>query len=109
MLLRQTSNWIWFPLIQYSLDQFCNEQNNHRIRKQKEKVLPSGGSPNQFYANPEKYGGKDSLIKVPAEEIDELLDEARDAAYEHMKFVDDDFDILAHDAYDALGKPDITL
>ncbi|KAK7001070.1 hypothetical protein R3P38DRAFT_2559293 [Favolaschia claudopus] len=106
---QQTSNWIWFPLIQHSLDQFCNEQNNHRIRKQKEKLLPSGGSPNQFYANPQKYGGKDCLIKVPAEEIDELLDEAREAAHEHMKFVDDDFDILAHDAYDALGKPDITL
>ncbi|KAK6966975.1 hypothetical protein R3P38DRAFT_2815563 [Favolaschia claudopus] len=107
--LRQTSNWIWFPLVQRSLDTFCNQQNNHRVRRQDDKLLPSGGTPNQFCANPMKYNGVDCLIKVPAKNIDELLDEARETAREHMRYVDDDFDILACEAYEALNKPAITL
>ncbi|KAK7027209.1 hypothetical protein R3P38DRAFT_2527115 [Favolaschia claudopus] len=106
---RQTSNWIWFPLVQRDLDNFCHQQNNHRIRYQAEKILPSGGTPNEFFANPGKWGGENCLVEVPAHRIDELLDEARETAREHMRYVDDEFDVLARDAYEALGKPDITL
>ncbi|KAK6977143.1 hypothetical protein R3P38DRAFT_3335022 [Favolaschia claudopus] len=105
----QTSNWIWFPLVQRDLDNFCHQQNNHRIRYQAEKILPSGGTPNEFFANPGKWGGENCLVEVPAHRIDELLDEARETAREHMRYVDDEFDVLARDAYEALGKPDITL
>ncbi|KAK7052603.1 hypothetical protein R3P38DRAFT_2861331 [Favolaschia claudopus] len=106
---QQTCNWIWFPLVQRSLDEFCHRQNNHRIRKQKDKLLPSGGTPNAFTANPAKYGGHNCLIKIPADAIDKFLDEARETAREHMRYVDDDFDELACDAYEALQKPVITL
>ncbi|KAJ7796019.1 hypothetical protein B0H14DRAFT_2916904 [Mycena olivaceomarginata] len=87
----QTSNWIWFPAIQRSLDQFCDEQNNHRIRKQK----------NKFF--------QDCLIPVDEDVIDQLLEEARAEAHEHMRYVDDEFDVLAQEAYMALGEPEITL
>ncbi|KAJ7792503.1 hypothetical protein B0H14DRAFT_2930834 [Mycena olivaceomarginata] len=107
-VLEQTSNWIWFPAIQRSLDQFC-EQNNHRIRKQKNKILPSGGTPNEFCSNPTAYGGKDCLILVDEDVIDQLLEEARAEAHEHMRYVDDEFDVLAQEAYMTLGEPEITL
>ncbi|KAK7057068.1 hypothetical protein R3P38DRAFT_2498032 [Favolaschia claudopus] len=106
----QTSNWIWFPAVQRSLDEFCHQQqNNHRIRKQPAKLLPSGGTPNEFVANPTAYGGEDCLVEVPKPVLDRLLEEARETAQEHMRFVDDDFDVLAQDAYKALGEPEITL
>ncbi|KAF7373543.1 hypothetical protein MSAN_00564700 [Mycena sanguinolenta] len=105
----QTSNWIWFPAVQRSLDQFCHEQNNHRIRRQHDKILPSGGTPNDFYANPAAYGGTDCLIPVDEAVLDQLLQEARDAAHEHMRYVDDGFNDFAQEAYAALGKPEITL
>ncbi|KAJ6503958.1 hypothetical protein C8R45DRAFT_1186099 [Mycena sanguinolenta] len=105
----QTSNWIWFPAVQHSLDEFCLAQNNHRIRKQSEKILPSGGTPNEFYANPAAYGGQDCLIPVDEAILDQLLQEAREGAHEHTRYVDDGFDELAQEAYTALGKPEITL
>ncbi|KAJ7826448.1 hypothetical protein B0H14DRAFT_2817192 [Mycena olivaceomarginata] len=107
-VLEQTSNWIWFPAIQRSLDQFC-EQNNHCIRKQKNKILPSGGTPNKFCSNPTAYGGKDCLILVDEDVIDQLLEEACAEAHEHMRYVDDEFDVLAQEAYMALEEPEITL
>ncbi|KAF9502150.1 hypothetical protein BDN71DRAFT_1343800, partial [Pleurotus eryngii] len=38
-------NWIWPPLVQEQLDIFREYWNNHRISKQKNKLLPSGTSP----------------------------------------------------------------
>ncbi|KAJ6449360.1 hypothetical protein C8R45DRAFT_1130932 [Mycena sanguinolenta] len=105
----QTSNWIWFPAVQRSLDQFCHQQNNHRIRKQHDKILPSGGTPSDFYANPAAYGGQNCLIPVEEAVLDQLLQEARAGAHEHTRYVDDGFDELAQEAYVALGKPEITL
>ncbi|KAK7016113.1 hypothetical protein R3P38DRAFT_3321542 [Favolaschia claudopus] len=84
----QTSNWIWFPAVQRSLDEFCHQQqNNHRIRKQPAKLLPSGGTPNEFVANPTAYGGEDCLVEVPKPVLDRLLEEARETAQEHMRCI----------------------
>ncbi|KAJ7707162.1 hypothetical protein B0H14DRAFT_3025469 [Mycena olivaceomarginata] len=85
----QTSNWIWFPAIQ-------RKQPSHP--QTKNKILPSGGTPNEFCSNPTAYGGKDCLIPVDEDVIDQLLEEARAEAHEHMRY-----------AYMALGEPEITL
>jgi hypothetical protein len=105
---RQLSNWIWFPAIQRSLDEFCHQQNNHRIRKQQGKILPSGGTPNEFYSKPEEWGGEDCLIRVPAEVIDELLADCEEG-YKQMRYVEEDFDVLAQAVYEAVDKPEITV
>ncbi|KAJ7777976.1 hypothetical protein DFH07DRAFT_766191 [Mycena maculata] len=104
----QTARWIWFPVVQRSLDNFCNEQNNHRIRKQTEKLLPSGGTPNQFYSNLAKYGGKSCLIPVEEAVVDELLANCQEG-HERMRYVDTAFEEIAQAAYDALEQPEITL
>jgi len=44
----------------------------HVIRKQKKVNLPTGGRPDDFYKNPEAYGGKNTLIKVDETHIDQL-------------------------------------
>ncbi|KAJ7700669.1 hypothetical protein B0H17DRAFT_856842, partial [Mycena rosella] len=93
----QTSNWIWFPVIQRSLDAFCDQQNNHRIRKQSGKSLPSGETPNQFYSNPTAYGGEHCLIPIDEEVVDALLADCEEG-YEKMRYVEDDFTIIAQAA-----------
>lgn len=108
MLHRQISNWIWFPLIQRELDTFVNRQNAHRIRKQIEIALPSGGRPDEFYKNPQVYGGENCLVPVDMNEVDDLL-EASDDGVSRLQYVDEDFEPLATEAYTSIGMPEITL
>jgi hypothetical protein len=72
------SNWIWFPLIQQELDTFVEGQNSHCICKQNDVVLPSNGRPDEFYNNPQLYGGDQCLIPVDPLEVDELLADLED-------------------------------
>ncbi|KAJ7862450.1 hypothetical protein B0H14DRAFT_3134239 [Mycena olivaceomarginata] len=39
-------NWLWPKIIQFTLDNFLDYWNNHKIRTQRNKLLPSGFSPN---------------------------------------------------------------
>ncbi|KAJ3791499.1 hypothetical protein GGU11DRAFT_751664 [Lentinula aff. detonsa] len=107
-LHKQTAAWIWYPLVQRELDIFCLEQNCHCVRKQNEKLLPSGGSADDFYSYPEKYGGEQCSIEVDMRVIDQLLDEAVEGK-QHMCYVDEDFEQLAIAAHVAIGFPAITL
>ena len=48
--------YVMIPLIQRELDTFINSiWNTHRIRKQRNTVLPDG-VPNHIYSFPEEYG-----------------------------------------------------
>lgn len=105
---RQISNWIWFPLVQRELDAFVDHQNAHRVRKQSDMALPSGGRPDQFHANPEMYGGECCLIPVDMDEVDELLADSEDG-FSRMRYVDEEFELLAQEAYETIGEPEITL
>ncbi|KAJ7172053.1 hypothetical protein C8R46DRAFT_1073669 [Mycena filopes] len=107
-LHEHTSNWIWFPLVQRELDKFCHQQNNHRVRFQADKLLPSGGTPHEFYTKPEKYGGEQCLIPVDGDVIQELLDGCEEG-YARMRYVEEEFDVIAEEAYTAMGRPAITL
>ena len=104
----QISNWTWFPLIQHALDHFVDRQNAHQIYKQPERALPSGGRPDQFYTNPSLYGGECCLIQVDIKEIDELLEDLEDGL-SHMRYVDEMFEPLAEEAYQAIDAPNIKL
>lgn len=105
---RQTSNWIWFPLVQSELDAWVIRQNAHRIRKQQAKLLPSGGRPDRFYDNPHLHGGEPCLIPVDTETIDGLLGQCKEGM-EKLRYVDEEFEELAKEAYDVVGSPHITL
>ncbi|KAJ7930259.1 hypothetical protein B0H13DRAFT_2309732 [Mycena leptocephala] len=49
-------NWLWPKIVQLSLDDFVDYWNNHKIRSQRGKLLPSGFSPNYVCDFPEQFG-----------------------------------------------------
>ena len=51
--LSKLFNWLWPPLIQEQLGEFCEYWNNHCILKQKHKILPMGTSPHHMWLVPD--------------------------------------------------------
>jgi len=68
---------LWPPLVQKELDKFCQLANNRRVRKQADKALPSGTTPNFAYTFPESFGGQDCLQPVNVSVIDEILNDLK--------------------------------
>jgi hypothetical protein len=62
---RHLFNWIWSPIVQGELDHLTERWNSHVICCQRNKLMPSGVSPNELYAHPEHYGGHCFAIQVP--------------------------------------------
>ncbi|KAF8998666.1 hypothetical protein BDQ17DRAFT_1247363, partial [Cyathus striatus] len=69
------SYWLWGRIVQERLNEVVIENQLHCIRRQKGILLPSGARRVDLYSTPEKYGGKDRLIKADEKVIDELLEE----------------------------------
>jgi len=70
--------WLWPPLMQRELDKFCFSANNRQMRKQRDKLLPSGVTPNVAHTLPERFGGEDCLQPVDRQVIQEIMDEMRE-------------------------------
>ncbi|KAJ7838630.1 hypothetical protein B0H14DRAFT_3141015 [Mycena olivaceomarginata] len=66
-------NWLWPKIIQFTLDNFLDYWNNHKIRTQHNKLLPSGFSPNYICDFPEKFGLTHFGVAAPQPLIDALL------------------------------------
>ncbi|KAJ7474599.1 hypothetical protein B0H11DRAFT_1918309 [Mycena galericulata] len=49
-------NWLWPKIVQLSLDEFVEYWNKYKIRTQRNKLLPSGFSPNYICDFPENFG-----------------------------------------------------
>lgn len=73
LLCRVLLRWLWPDIIQRELDKFCTITNARRVRKQKDKKLPSGVSPEYSYSCPDLFGGHQCLQSVDSSIIDELL------------------------------------
>lgn len=101
---------MWFPLVQADLDAWAHNENHHRVRKQAEKVLPSGGTRAEFYRHPERFGAEQSGIPVDMNVVDRLLDEALQAGGEDlMRHIDEELEREVIQAYTEIGEPAITL
>lgn len=102
--------WIWPPVIQRELDKFRFQANNHRVRKQKHKQLPSGVTPSIAYSLPEKFGTTDMLQPVDVNVINEMLDQIRgedDVSFDWG--VPDDFAKRAQEAFKRTGILEVTV
>jgi hypothetical protein len=95
---RDLFNWIFPPLVQAELDEFRIWWNQHQIRAQRNKNMPSGHVPADALKHPELYGGINCFVKVPKETIAELrrfLTEEVRPRSEHLDWVDAEFAALA--------------
>jgi hypothetical protein len=97
--------WIWAQVVQARLNQYVYEINSHKVRKQKNTHLPSGGSHNDFYDFPEEYGMQDLLIPVDQDSIDRLIEEHQPP---HLfQFASDEGEVLAQELYSRLHEPQL--
>lgn len=87
------------------MDSFRNRINNHTTRTNKEKVLPSGVSPNVAYTLYEELGGKQCLIPVDREVIKALMDEIGEDV---IRFVSREYEARAEAAFATLGISKLT-
>ncbi|KAK7006597.1 hypothetical protein R3P38DRAFT_3601201 [Favolaschia claudopus] len=102
---RDLFNWIFPPLVQAKLDEFCTYWNQHIIRLQPEKEMPSGHAPADALAHPGLFGGLHCGIQVPADALRDL----RDALSEevgprdsHLLWVTPEFDGVATEIFAGL-------
>ncbi|KAJ7501192.1 hypothetical protein B0H11DRAFT_1855566 [Mycena galericulata] len=102
-------NWLWPKIIQLSLDNFVDYWNNHKIRTQRNKLLPSVFSPNYICDFPEKFGLTHFGVSAPQHLIDALrqnIPKSRDECY---RWVSDEFEAKAWEVYDQIGGPKFVL
>ncbi|KAJ7156233.1 hypothetical protein C8R46DRAFT_429357 [Mycena filopes] len=109
---RHLFNWIFPPLVQAELDEFRVYWNQHKIRSQHLKNMPSGHVPADVLEHPEFYGGINCRIEVPRETVHllrELLTEEVGPREQHLAWVTPEFSDIADAVHEALGRPYITL
>jgi hypothetical protein len=58
-------NWIFPPLVQAELDEFRTYWNQHQVRSQPNKNMPSGHVPADVLEHPELFGGNKLLDQGP--------------------------------------------
>ncbi|KAJ7618698.1 hypothetical protein FB45DRAFT_755655, partial [Roridomyces roridus] len=104
--------WVFAPIIQMELDNFRLWWNNHRVRHQHEKIMPSGHVPALTMEYPELFGALDCRISVPAEAVQLLrdeLDEAEGSRAKYQTWPGPRFNITATEVYEQIGAPELTL
>ncbi|KAJ7210180.1 hypothetical protein GGX14DRAFT_363716, partial [Mycena pura] len=106
--------WIFAPLIQQELDDFVNWWNNHRVRHQHEKIMPSGHVPSHAMEYPELFGALDCRIRVPPEAIEELrmqinLEEGPKSKFQAWPGLTEEFDLYASRVFLDIGAPKLTM
>ncbi|KAJ7190731.1 hypothetical protein GGX14DRAFT_381829 [Mycena pura] len=106
--------WIFAPLIQAELDEFAEWWNNHRVRHQHEKIMPSGHVPAHAMQYPELFGALDCQIKVPQQAVDMLREElTREegpvSQFQAWPGLTAEFDERASAAYEEIGAPSLTM
>lgn len=109
----QVFNWLWPPLVQERLDLFREYWNNHMVRHQKKKLLPSGTSPRQLWVAPQsaRASARDCSVVVSQDKVCALRAEigGQDGRAAAFRFVSAEFQAEADLALGELGFPPITL
>ncbi|KAJ7203092.1 hypothetical protein GGX14DRAFT_570351 [Mycena pura] len=96
--------WLWSRIVQTHLNAFQDYWNTTPRRRQVEKLLPTA-APEMVAAYPEEHQLEDCGIPVPKDLIQQLRMHLALPREEVMRWVPDDFDVLAEAAYDAIGAP----
>jgi hypothetical protein len=99
--------WVWPTLIQAELDALKDRFNNHRVRKDRGKFLPSGVTPNIAFALYQKYRGEYGLQAADRDIIAKLMEDL--GGDELIRFVSLEYAAKAQRVYDSLNLPKLSL
>jgi hypothetical protein len=102
-------NWLWPKIIQLSLDDFVDYWNNHKIRTQRNKLLPSGFSPNFVWDFPERFGLTHFGVSAPQHHVDALRQNIPKSRADCYRWVSDDFELKAWEVHHLIGAPKFIL
>lgn len=101
------------PLLQKELDNFQQWWNNHRVRTQAKKDMPSGHVPSFALQYPSQLNGVDCRIEVPKEavtQLREILEEDTGMSREEcFRWYSDEFAQTALTTWESIGKPAVSL
>ncbi|KAF9060796.1 hypothetical protein BDP27DRAFT_1429663 [Rhodocollybia butyracea] len=99
--------WVWPTLIQAELDALKDRFNNHHVRKDRGKFLPSGVTPNIAFALYQKYRGEYGLQAADRDIIAKLMEDL--GGDELIRFVSLEYAAKAQRVYDSLNLPKLSL
>jgi hypothetical protein len=105
-LFSDITYWLWGKFVQIKLDEIVQESQVHQVRKQKNILLPSGGHQIDFYNYPENYGGKNRLIHIAPNIIDNLV--VQYDKPELLLFGSNKTNMICIEIYKAIGFPKLT-
>ena len=71
--------------------------------------MPSGSTPNDFFATPEQWGGQNCGIPIDTDIAEALRAEIGMDHEDAYKFVDNSFRHAAESAYAHIGSPTLTI
>ncbi|GJJ16213.1 hypothetical protein Clacol_010509 [Clathrus columnatus] len=104
----ELGRWLWAKVVQARLNHVREQQIFHRVRLQRKVLLPTGGTPHDFYTNPEKFRGTNLLIKIQdMTMVDLLLEEHSSERF--LQFGDEKSVPLFEELYTRVGKPELRL
>ncbi|KAI0367996.1 hypothetical protein BV20DRAFT_949050 [Pilatotrama ljubarskyi] len=98
--------WLWPKLIQQELDKLRDSLNNHKPRRDKSKLNPTGVAPNVAYALCHEYGAQRCLQPVDRELIAQLMEDL--GGEELIRFVSAEYSTRAANVYEKLGIQELT-
>ncbi|KAJ7194165.1 hypothetical protein GGX14DRAFT_576656 [Mycena pura] len=104
---QDVSIFVWAKAVQFCLDRHMEEHNRHRIRKQKNSCLPTGGRPIDFYQRPHEFGGRKQLIPVDMAVVDRLIKEHTPDDLEQMASTTE-MEEVCQLAFKAIGAPEVS-
>jgi hypothetical protein len=94
---------------QRSPDDLVDYWSNHKIRTQRNKLRPSGVSPNYICDFPERFGLTDFAVQAPQDLGDALRQNIPKTREECYRWVSDEFDAQAWEIYERIRAPKFVL
>jgi len=107
MIISELVQWLWSRVIQKELDELKARFNNHKVRTDRSKLIPSGVAPSVAYSLHEAYGGENCLELVDREVIHGLMEEL--GGENLIRFVPAVYDAKAAEVFESLNIADLTL
>ncbi|KAI0719352.1 hypothetical protein C8T65DRAFT_693334 [Cerioporus squamosus] len=103
----ELAQYLWPKLIQQELDALCEKLNNHKPRRDRNKLNPSGVAPNVAYTLAERYGGeRGGLQPVDTKLIDTLMEDL--GGEELVRFVSREYEERADTMFATLQIDKLT-